>query len=120
MICYQFCEHTKKKFWRFVFDILYRFSILLLSYDPSDVKSRMFFLLINGVRIFNKNILRITQCTELLHRINVCFWKTSHLPLPKPNINTSRFGQNVTFGEGLVGSFTIHRTSEVVLMIKCC
>ena len=22
-------------------------------------------------------------------KINVCFWETAHLPLPKPNINTS-------------------------------
>ena len=56
-------------------------------------------------------------------RIKVYFWETTHLPLPKPDINmtrnkiqtavtnithgllltlilTSRFGQNVRFGEG--------------------
>ena len=26
--------------------------------------------------------------------------ETAHLSLPKPNINTSLFGQNVRFGEG--------------------
>ena len=56
------------------------------------------------------NLRRLSICYNFLPHsiwINVCFWETAHLPLPKPNIQTltSRFGQNVRFGEGKVGSF---------------
>ena len=37
--------------------------------------------------------------------IIIRFWETAHLPLPYANSNTSRLGQNVGVGEGLVCSF---------------
>ena len=49
-------------------------------------------------------IVRMCNSKVRNHRINVCFWETANLPLPKPNINTSRFGQNFRFGEGYVRS----------------
>ena len=38
-------------------------------------------------------------------QINVCFWVTAHPPLPNLTLTlASRFGQNVRFGKGQVGS----------------
>ena len=66
---------------------------------------------------------------DLLHRgtkintsgINVCFWKTAHGPLPKPNILAKARSVNVRFGEGWVGSFSeiyIDPTSVKNLLLK--
>ena len=52
----------------------------------------------------NKNSTHEERC--LIYWFNVCFWETATYPFPSLTVtHSSRFGQNVRFGEGKVGIF---------------